>query len=170
MINKISLSKIDLPDFSSFHDESRVWIFQTDRSLNDLEVKNVQRDVFHYIRTWKSHGSEVKSDCDVISNRFIVLIADETYTTVGGCSQDSLMRFIQQLQEDYGIDLLNRLLVAYFDGNEIEVLHKDRLVDLIASGELSTDLLMFDNLVQNKKDFLNSWIKPISESWVKRFL
>lgn len=167
---KVSPALMDFPDFEYFHSDSRVWIFQADRFLNDLEVRNIQTDVSNYIQTWKSHGSEVKADCDVIAHRFIVLIADESYTAIGGCSQDNMMRFVQQLQDDYGIDLLNRFLVAYLDGNQIEVVHKDKLIEMIQSGELSAQTMMFDNLVQNKHDFQKNWLKPISASWVNRFL
>jgi hypothetical protein len=161
---------IKYPDFSDFDNQSRIWVFQLDKPISDDILININKDIEQYTSTWRSHGTLVKSSGVVISNRFLVLIADENDTSVGGCSQDNMMRFIQQLQADYSVNLLDRFLIYYIDNNEIKFLQMNDLLEKIRNKSLDENTLIFDSLIKTKSEFEDSWIKPFNQSWVNRFL
>ncbi|HND17079.1 MAG TPA: hypothetical protein PLQ17_09325, partial [Saprospiraceae bacterium] len=87
-----------------------------------------------------------------------------------GCSTDVMMRFIQHLQAEYKVNLLDRFLVYYIDGEEILSANMHVLLQKIRNEELPADILIFDALITTKSEFDSNWVKPLNQSWVKRFL
>lgn len=161
---------VHLPDLSEFDDQSRIWLFQFDRPLSDDVCSIMFSDIKAYVDSWQSHGDKVKSACGIIANRFMFLLADEADTSVGGCSQDVMMRFIQHLQAQYKINLLDRFLINYIHEDEIITTNMHDLIKRIQNSELPADVLIFDSLVNTKYELENNWIKPLNASWVNKFL
>lgn len=161
---------VSFPDLSAFDDQSRIWLFQLDRPLSDEVCNLIYNDVKTYVDSWQSHGDKVQATTAVIANRFILLLADERNTSVGGCSTDVMMRFIQHLQAEYKVNLLDRFLVYYIDGEEILSANMHVLLQKIRNEELPADILIFDALITTKSEFDSNWVKPLNQSWVKRFL
>ena len=170
MKDTLELQIHTIKDTEGFDDNSRIWVYQSDRELNEEELLTLKADLKLFTNSWTSHSMKVKAAADVFYNRFIVFIADETQATVGGCSQDSLMRAVQSIQNQYNINLLDRLNVAILDNSGVSVYHKDDLVNEINSGKISKDTFLFDNLVNTKYQFEKEWLKTVNTSWLNRFL
>ncbi len=170
MEDTLELSIHAIRDTEGFDDNSRIWIYQADRLLTNEEIDTLKHNLKQFTNSWTSHSMKVKAAADVFYNRFIVFIADESQASVGGCSQDSLMREVQSIQNQYNINLLDRLNVAILDKTGITIYHKDELVKEVNKGSILRDTLLFDNLVNTKKQFENDWLKPINTSWLNRFL
>ncbi|MBK8348246.1 MAG: ABC transporter ATPase [Saprospiraceae bacterium] len=155
--------------------DSKVWIYQSDSLLTDDQTAAINQDLFTFLSEWSSHNQQLHAAGNVFFNRFVVLMADESYVTTGGCSIDKSIHFIQYLETRYKITLLERLNVAYCTENtpnnqNISIVSLSGLQALYLSGDISDDTLVFDNLVKTKSDFESAWIKPISQSWHKRFV
>ena len=54
--------------------------------------------------------------------------------------------------------------------DEVVECHMSHLPGLIKEGKINADTLFFDNLVKDKDQFLRSWVKPLKDSWLKRYL
>jgi hypothetical protein len=57
--------------------------------------------------------------------------------------------------------------------DEKEQIHILPLTDLrtaISEHRMSMNTLVFDNLVANRKEYINRWTVPLEESWMKRFV
>lgn len=98
--------------------------------------------------------------------RFIVLMADETHTTVGGCSTDASVRFIKELGEKFKVDFFNRTNLAFVINNKIEVLPMNQLHYALDNFFISPETLYFNNLVSTKEQLENNWIVPVKDSWI----
>lgn len=159
-----------IPHTEHFYDLSRVWIYQADRTLSESETNQLKQSLAKFTNSWTSHRVRVNAAAEVYYNRFIVFMADDSYTDVGGCSIDSLLKEVQQIQKDFNLNLLDRLQLAIMEDNKVNVYHKDELIDLIKSGKVNENDLLFDNLVNTKKQFEEQWLKPIKESWLMRFI
>ena len=159
-----------LPDTEHFYDLSRVWIYQADREFTEEEIKELDSRLLRFTTSWTSHRVKVKAAADLLYNRFLVFMVDDSYTGVGGCSIDSLLKEVQQIQKDYNVNLLDRLQLAVLENEEVKVYHKDDLIDKLKDKELDESTLLFDNLVSNKKEFETEWLKPIKESWLSRMI
>jgi len=53
---------------------------------------------------------------------------------------------------------------------EILTIHHSDLAAAYQAGTVDGDTFFFDNLVKDKGDFLQNWIKPLMHSWHKRFV
>jgi hypothetical protein len=77
-----------------FDDQSRVWIYQSDRLFSMSEALDIEQMLEQFTSGWNYHGDPVKGFATLFFGQFIVLMADETATGVSGCSTDSSVRLI----------------------------------------------------------------------------
>ncbi len=151
-------------------DTSRLWIYQSDRELNEVEIEQINQQLNHFVTQWVSHTMSLRAFGQVFRNRFIVLMVDESMAGASGCSIDSSVHFVRSLEGQYGLQLFDRLNFAYEDNGEVRTAAKPQFAELYATGEIDDQTLVFDNLIKTKGDFIRSWKKPLADSWHKRFV
>ena len=95
--------------YSEIANSSRVWVYQSDRSLSDKEVVFIQQKLLAFCNDWKAHQAHLKSSYKVLHNRFIILLVDEEQKNASGCSIDSSVNVIKEIESEFGIDLLREL-------------------------------------------------------------
>ena len=150
-----------------FNDNSRVWIYQSSRILGMGEALQIEPILENFVTNWKSHGAAVKGYANLLFGQFIIIMADESQsTTVGGCSTDSSVRIIKQIEQDLKVDMFNRQNLSFIIKDKIQVLPLAQLSYAAENGFITPDTLFFNNLVATKKELLEKWIVPIKESWL----
>ncbi len=159
-----------LRDLIALPDDSKVWIYQANRPLTYEELDLVRPLLYEFSRSWNSHGIDVESYANVFHMQFFVLVADESKLGVSGCSIDSSVHLMKTIEQKLDIDLFDRLLYAYFEGEEIKVIQSNEFKEAYDTGKLNAETLVFDNLVDTKEKFLTQWIKPIKDSWHNAFV
>lgn len=160
-----------------FNDNSRVWIYQCNRLFSLDEALQIEELLENFTKTWLSHGAKVKGYANLFFGQFIILMADETATGVSGCSTDSSVRLIKNIEEDYQVNLFDRQVLAFAIKERIQLLPMDQLNYAVVQGTsseknnfISPDSLYFNNTVQTKSELLNHWIIPVKESWLAKRL
>lgn len=158
--------------FEKLSDQSKVWIYQADRQLTDSEIVDIRNDLASFSEDWTAHNVALHAHSDVFYHRFIVLFADEWHQQASGCSVDRSVHFIEQLERKYQVSLFGRTQVIWKNdaSDKFESAELNDLAHLYKEGKLTPSTLVFDNLVTSKKQFTSNWLKPLSESWHKRFL
>ncbi|KRO66933.1 MAG: ABC transporter ATPase [Cryomorphaceae bacterium BACL21 MAG-121220-bin10] len=159
-----------LVPFSDLPDHSRVWIYQSSRKFSDEEVSVIQEQMDLFLAQWTAHGSDLEAGLEVRYNRFIIIGLNQDNASASGCSIDASVRFIQQLQTQFDVDLLDKMNVTFYSGDFIA--HKS-LLDfrkMAKNRSVSRDTIVFNNLVTTKEDYLEHWEVPAHESWHNRFL
>jgi hypothetical protein len=151
---------------TEFAPSSRIWIYQSNRLFTNEEGKQLQFLLNQFAENWKSHSIPVKGFAGVLLNRFIVLMADETYTIVSGCSTDSSVHFIRQLETQFHTSLFQREHLAFMIDNEIKLLPLSTLHDAFENGTITPNTLYFDNTVSTKETFMQHWLTPVKNSWI----
>ncbi len=150
-----------------FNDNSRVWIYQSSRILGMGEALQIEPILENFVASWKSHGATVKGYANLLFGQFIIIMADESKsTTVGGCSTDSSVRIIKQIEQDLKVDMFNRQNLSFIIKDKIQFLPLAQLSYAVENGFITPDTLFFNNLVATKKELLEKWIVPIKESWL----
>ena len=147
-------------------DNSRVWIYQSSRPLGDMETTEIKEQLHQFYIQWKSHGAPVKGWATVFFNRYVVFIADENFVTLGGCSMDEAQRMVKSLERQYQLTLFDRLSITFLVKEKIEMLPLNQVQYALDKGFVSRDTPMFNNLVSTKKEFIESWISPLSSTWL----
>ena len=153
-----------------FAPNSRVWIYQSSRLFSLSEALEIEELLNKFSAEWRSHGDKVKAYGNLFFGQFVVLIADETNVGVSGCSTDSSVRFIKDLEQRFKVDFFNRTNLAFVIKDKIQLLPMNQLQYAIENGFITSNTLYFNNLVQNKKELEQNWIIPVKDSWLKQKL
>jgi hypothetical protein len=152
-------------DFSS---DSRVWIYQSSRLFSLGEALQIEDLLNHFTANWKSHGTPVKGFGTMFFGQFIILMADERATGVSGCSTDSSVRLIKEIEQLYKVSMFDRQNLAFVRNEKIELLPLSQLQYAFENGFITADTLYINNLVQTKEELENNWLIPVKESWLTK--
>lgn len=132
------------------------------------EVLQVEDLLNHFTANWKSHSTPVKGFATVFFGQFIILMADERATGVSGCSTDSSVRLIKEIEQLYKVSLFERQNLAFVLKEKVELLPLSQLQYAADHGFINGYTLYFNNLVQTKEELENNWIIPVKESWLTK--
>jgi hypothetical protein len=159
-----------LVDFDTLPEESRVWIYQANRSFSDIEISQLKEQLNTFIEAWTAHGKDLQAGYKIVYKRFIVIALNQSLNIATGCSIDASVNFILQLEKQYNVDLLDKMNVSYKQGEFIA--HKTLLdfKKMAQQKAVSKNTIVFNNLVTNIAEFNENWEVPASESWHSRFL
>ena len=150
-----------------FSPESKVWVYQSDRPFTLSEALDLETMLETFVQNWQSHGDPVKGFATLFFGQFIMLMADESATGVSGCSTDSSVRLIKQIEQTFRVNLFNRQLLAFVKKEKIELLPLSQLGYAAENGFITSDTLYFNNTVLTKQALQENWIIPSGQSWLK---
>lgn len=156
--------------FEALPDTSRVWVFQSNRALTAAECEVVDAALRAFTDEWAVHGTPMDTSYSIRYNRFIVLAADESRQAASGCSIDSSVRVLKEIEARLDLNLFDRNLIAFLRNDEVEVWPLNALKEKFTDGILNELTLTFNNLVGTKAELGSRWLLPVGETWVKRYL
>ncbi|WP_299522437.1 ABC transporter ATPase [Winogradskyella sp.] len=159
-----------LVDFNDLPEESRVWIYQANRSFTDEEILKINTKIEAFIKAWTAHGKDLQAGYKIVYKRFIVIALNQNLNMATGCSIDASVHFIQDLEKAYNVDLMDKMNVSFKQG---EFIAYKPLVDfkkMAKNNSVSKNTIVFNNLVSNIAEFKENWEVPASESWHSRFI
>lgn len=159
-----------LVPFDSLPEDSRVWIYQANRSFTEEELQEISLKLDQFIEKWTAHGGDLKASYDIRYKRFITIALDQKLNAATGCSIDASVQFIQQLEKDYNVDLLDKMNVSYKQGEFVAYKTLTDFRKMAKDKAVSMNTIVFNNLVNTKAEYLSEWEVPASESWHKRFM
>ncbi|TWO33056.1 ABC transporter ATPase [Seonamhaeicola sediminis] len=159
-----------LVDFNTLPEESRVWIYQANRSFSEQEIDEISSKLETFIENWTAHGSDLNSGYQIKYKRFIIIGLNQSLNTATGCSIDASVHFIQQLEKEYQVDLMDKMNVSYKQGDFIAYKSLTDFKKMAKDRAVSKNTIVFNNLVTNIAEFNENWEVPASESWHNRFL
>ncbi|MBC7887649.1 MAG: hypothetical protein H7Z13_07150 [Ferruginibacter sp.] len=153
---------------TGFNDASRVWIYQCNRLFLLNEALQIEKMLEQFVKGWTSHGAGVTGYANLFFGQFIVLLADETSTSVGGCSTDSSVRMIKEIEQKMSVQLFERQTLAFVVKDKIQLLPLSQLNYAIQNNFIDGETLYFNNTVLTKKELFQNWIIPIKNSWLAK--
>lgn len=153
---------------AEFDDNSRVWVYQSNRQFDVTEAMQIENILQDFCKEWNSHGSSVRGYANLFFGQFIIIMADESQTKVGGCSTDSSVRFIKNIEQDFNVQLTDRLLLAFVIKENIHLLSLEEINLALEDTFITGDTLYFNNTILTKKDLMTKWIIPVKESWLAK--
>lgn len=159
-----------LVPFETLPDSSRVWIYQSNRPFTEEELQEIEQKLETFLKQWTAHGSNLQASYDIKYRRFITIALDQQLQAATGCSIDASVNFIQQLEKEYNVDLLDKMNVTYKQGEHIAYKPLTDFRKMAKDRAVSPNTIVFNNLVNNKAEYLSDWEVPASESWHNRFL
>ena len=156
--------------FDSLPQTSRIWIYQCNRSFSDSELEEISKKLTAFLEGWTAHGADLQSGFEIKYKRFIVIALDHKVNTATGCSIDASVKFIQELETEYKVDLMDKMNVSYKQGEYIAYKSLTDFKKMAKDKAVSKNTIVFNNLVNTKAEYLEFWEVPASESWHSRFV
>ena len=145
-------------------------IFQSDRPFSEFESVEIQHKLDHFTAEWSSHGNLLSAGGQLLHNRFVVLVVDESRFGASGCSIDKAMRFVQELGNAYGVDFFNRYLFSYVEGSSVKTVDRSTFAQLFATGKINDDTMVFDTLLTDADEFSTAFLKKLGNSWHRKMV
>jgi hypothetical protein len=149
-----------------FDGSSRVWIYQSSRLFTISEAFRIEDMLREFTGSWNSHGVPVKGYANLFFGQFIVLMADERASQVSGCSTDSSVRLIKEMEKEFNVQLFDRQLLAFLIKDKVQLLPLSQLAFGTGNGFIQPDTLYFNNTILTKTELEKEWILPVKESWL----
>ncbi len=158
-----------LVDFNTLPDESKIWIYQSNRKFSDDEISEIEKALEAFVTNWAAHGTSLEASFQLKYNRFIILAVNQETQAATGCSIDASVQFIQSLEQKYTVDLLDKMNVTFKLGEHIA--HKT-LIDfkkMAKDKAVTENTIVFNNLINTLGEWHEYWEVPAIESWHSRF-
>lgn len=150
---------------------SKVWIYQANRSFTQEEVWEISDILENFVDQWKSHQREVAGYGSLYHRRFVVLMADENTCDVSGCSIDSSVKLIRELEQAYDLNFFDRMKVCYkITDALIGSFPFPKLNEMLENGKINDETIVFNNLVSTKTEFETNWEIPLKDSPFAKFI
>ena|SRR5688572_21386465 len=153
--------------FDSLPDHARIWIYQSERKITSDEKTIISEGLQAFTHQWTVHGQPMDASFVVLHDHFIILAANDQ---ASGCSIDSSVRAIKSLGDQLHIDFFNRNLIAFQKSNGVTTVMLQDLKKKFEEGTWNQDSLVFNNLVNTKKELEKNWLITAGASWLKRYL
>ncbi len=152
---------------ADFSNDSRVWVYQSSRLFMISEALQIEDMLNDLVTNWKSHGTPVKGYANLFFGQFIILMADEAATGVSGCSIDSSVRIIQQIEKQFGVEMFNWQNLAFVVKDKVQIIPRQQFSYAFENNFINAQTLFFNNVVTTKKELQENWMTPVGESWLK---
>jgi hypothetical protein len=148
---------------------SRIWIYQSDKKILDQDLIKIKTKLTEFLKNWTAHGDDLKSSFEIRYDRFIIIALNEKSAKASGCSIDACVHFIQQIENDYNISLLDKMNVTFKMGEHVTFKTLLEFKKLAKEKAVSANTVVFNNLVNTVGEWQDFWEVPASESWHNRF-
>ncbi|MBS1662312.1 MAG: hypothetical protein JST68_14815 [Bacteroidetes bacterium] len=119
-----------------------------------------------FVQNWHSHGTPVKGYANLFYGQFIVLMADESATGVSGCSTDSSVHLIKEIELQFQVSMFDRINLAFQVKGKTQMVPMSQLPYALENGLITPDTLYFNNTVLSKEELETKWLIPVKDSWL----
>jgi len=156
-------------DFNKMPAHSRVWIYQAGRSFSQTEKDLVTNSLKSFCEGWNAHGNGMPSSFQIMDDQVLILAVDESNLGASGCSIDSSVKALKELENTLGINLTDQGKVSYKSINgKLKVAPALGIKSKVIEGEIEVDTLVINPLIQRKEELENVWISA-GNSWLSKY-
>jgi hypothetical protein len=157
-------------EFDQMPPHSRIWVYQSDRDFTLEETEWISSQLEVFCNQWNTHGSVMPTSFSIKFNQVIVFSVDESRLGASGCSIDSSVRILREIEEKLGVNLLDQGKVGFLEEKDrLAVNSVFKIKESISSGKLQPETLVLNPLVREKRDLENKWLINAKDSWLNKF-
>ena len=133
--------------FDNLPDDSRIWIYPSNRPFSKTELETLTLDLSQFLSQWTAHNQNLQAGFELPYNRFIIIGINQQTVQASGCSIDSSIRFIQEVESKYGITLLDKMNVTFKQGDFLAYKPLDEFVKMAKAKSVSKETIVFNNFL-----------------------
>ena len=155
--------------FNHLPPTARVWVYQAARPLAEEELIAQLPRLAAFAESWTSHGQQLRAAAEFLHRQFLVIGLDEGMAGASGCSIDASVRFVQELEQELGVALLEKSRMAFLMHGKVQLLSRPELRSAIAAGQLTAEALYFNNTLATKQELDAQWPAPAGQTWLATY-
>lgn len=148
---------------------NRVWTYIISKPLEVDQLNELTREGQNFVSGWTAHEQQLHASFEIFEKRIIIVKVNEQMHAASGCSIDKLGRFIKDTETKYGIELLNRLLVAIKTKEGVLIVHASAIPEHLAKGTIDQNTIVFNTAAADENSLLQ-WEQPLGSTWLKKYL
>ncbi|MBC7695596.1 MAG: ABC transporter ATPase [Burkholderiales bacterium] len=148
----------------------RIWIYTLSKELTADQLIDFKNRCQNFVSGWTAHDASLDASFELYQNRLLIFKVNEDKYNASGCSIDKQVRFVKEMEQVFSLELLNRFLVAYEDNSTIEVVKQSQIGELLSSGKINEDTLIFNNTISQSSDLVNNWKQPLQKTWLAKYI
>lgn len=148
---------------------SRLYIFHITPVPDSSVRTSIAELTENFLNEWTAHKAELHTAFEILHDRFLLIAINEDQVQASGCSLDSLHRFIKSLENQFSINLLDRMRVAYRNGDDIISSSLSELKIEIDNNRIDGDTIVFNTLFEKKGDLGTSFEMPLRLTWLNNY-
>lgn len=155
--------------FDQMPEYSRVWVYQADQKLSEADEKLVRDRMRSFCEGWNTHGNLMPTSFDLVENQILILAVDESNLGASGCSIDSSVRTLRELEKAININLTDQGKISLKKpSGEMNVIPALGVKSRVTSGEINLHTEVINPMVRVKADLQNLW-QPVRNSWLNKY-
>lgn len=157
-----------LVPFNKLPDNSRIWIYQTNKVISVTEKNQIEEIISQGIEKWNAHGELLNGAFCFKEDYFLVIGVNQSINMPSGCSIDASTHWIKQIKASLGIDYFDRSLIYKSD----EIIKFGNLFmakKMVESGEIKPNTLVYNTQINSKEDLENRFLVPAIQSQIARY-
>ena len=156
-------------EFKDISEDSRVWVYQAARQFTEQEKELISTKLSAFCEGWNTHGNRMPTSFQILDNQILVLAVDESGLGASGCSIDSSVRTLRELESEIENNITDQGKVTFKSNTgEITVASALGIKSKVTSGEIDPQTLVINPQVKNKKDLESVWILA-GNSWLNKY-
>ena len=156
--------------FNQLNNNARVWVYLCNRKFTADEINDLEIRLKNFVEQWTAHKKDLAASFSIYNGVAIILAVDETQNDASGCSIDSSVRIMKEIEQTYNVELFNRQLVAFQKNDQFEVINIDLFKKKLESGEINNHTNVLNTLVNTKAEINSNFVVPLNKSWHQQLI
>lgn len=108
-----------------------------------------------FLNEWAAHGDALFAAGSILEDYFIVLVVDELKIKASGCSIDTSVKFVKEMEKEFSLNLFDRMNILCEQNGTKRIVH---FSDLSALNNAE----VFNPMIQTLKELRENWKVPSS--------
>lgn len=155
--------------FDQMPDYARVWVYQADHKLSSDDEQLVRDRMKSFCEGWNTHGNMMPTSFELLESQILILAVDESKLGASGCSIDSSVRMLRELESVLTINLTDQGKISLRKpSGEMKVISGLGVKSKVTSGEIDLESEVINPVIRIKSDLQNLW-QPVRNSWLSKY-
>ncbi len=153
--------------FDELPNDARLWTFAASRRLTEHEDVRLLAATEAFLAGWAAHRTPLATAHEWRFDQFLFVAVDEAAAGASGCSIDSLVMFVRELERQLGVRFTDHGSVWFrASSGAIQCATREEFQRLVDERTVGPDAVVFDNTIQTVGALRDGrWEVPASRSW-----
>ena len=155
-------------EFDNLPDSARLWVYSSENEFSPQQAQLLQNKMTQFLHEWTAHKRELMTGWQLQYNRFIMIAVDEAMMAASGCSIDTVVHHLKDVETMFGRNIINTNAKIFYRKKDksIECISRPEFKQFVIDGDVTENTVVFNNTIQLLGDLRKGlWEVPMKASW-----